>query len=226
VGSLVRITIIRKPDLTPVSMQIARQETALPSVTYNLLPANNQVGVIQVNVIADTSPQEVDHAIQALKGNGSKVFILDLRNNGGGLVDAGVNLARLFLKSGDILQEQFRGKPVTTYQVEKPGKYADLPMVVLVNHNTASAAEIVAGALQKQGRALLIGSPTYGKDSVQLVFDLLDKSSLHVTAARWWIPGALFPREGQGLVPDISLSKELADSPAIYDQALSALQSK
>jgi carboxyl-terminal processing protease len=226
VGSQVKIIIIRSPGRQQITFTISRREVALPSVTFNLLPEANQIGLIQLNVIADTSPKEVDDAIQALMKKGAKKFILDLRNNGGGLVDAGVNVSRMFLKSGDVLQEQYRGKPVTTYKVEQPGKYATLPLVVLVNNNTASAAEIIAGALQGQHRVLLIGSQTYGKDSVQLVFDLLDKSSLHVTAAHWWIPGLNLPKEGKGLLPDIQMSKEIAGSPEIFKKAITALQAQ
>ena len=109
----------------------------------------------------------------------------------------------LFLDEGDILHEQYRDKPLKTYSVQSSGQYADIPMVVLVDANTASAAEIVAGALQAQGRAVLLGQTTYGKDSIQLAFDLSDGSSIHVTAAKWWLPGLEQDIGENGLVPDI-----------------------
>jgi len=92
--------------------------------------------------------------------------------------------------------------------VKKTGPYAALPLVILVDNNTASAAEIIAGAIQVHGRASLIGTPTYGKDSIQLVFDLDDQSSLHVTAAKWWVPGLATPVGEGGLQPDIQISAE------------------
>ena len=123
------------------------------------------------------------------------------------------------------MQEQYKGQEVKSYSVENPGSLADLPLVILVNQNTASAAEIAAGALQAQQRAVLIGTRTYGKDSVQLVFELKDKSSLQVTAARWWIPtatgGQPQPLAGVGLQPDIILDMaELSGQDQSIDPVL------
>jgi carboxyl-terminal processing protease len=109
----------------------------------------------------------------------------------------------LFLEDGAVMQQQYRGQEVRTFEVEKPGPLADLPLAVLINHGSASAAEIAAGALQAHGRAALIGEPSYGKDSIQLVFTLQDGSSLHVTSAHWWIPGLQKVVGAQGLQPDI-----------------------
>mgnify|MGYP001016437511 FL=1 len=97
---------------------------------------------------------------------------------------------------------------VKTFKVEKPGPFTSIPMVVLINRGTASAAEILAGALQAHGRALVVGSPSYGKDSIQLVFSLSDGSSLHVTAAKWWIPGLTDKIEGKGIQPDVPVAEE------------------
>jgi carboxyl-terminal processing protease len=102
-----------------------------------------------------------------------------------------------------IIQQQNRDQHIETYRVEHPGSYNNLPLAVLVNENTASSAEIIAGALKVHSRAKIIGTPTYGKDTIQLVFDLKDGSSLHVTAAKWWVPGLDPPIGGGGLQPDI-----------------------
>ncbi len=141
--------------------------------------------------------------MEDLQQRGATAFVLDLRDNPGGLLDAGVDIARLFLKEGSVMQQQYRGQEVKTFEVEKPGPLADLPLAVLINHGSASAAEIAAGALQAHRRATLIGEPSYGKDSIQLVFTLQDGSSLHVTSAQWWIPGLQKPVGEQGLQPDI-----------------------
>ena len=140
-----------------------------------------------------------------MQESGTKQFILDLRDNGGGLLTAGVDIARLFLEEGLILEQQYRGEDVESYPVRAPGPYVELPLVLLVNQNTASAAEIVAGALQVYHRAHLVGQPTFGKDTIQLIFNLQDDSSLHVTAARWWIPGIESDLGSQGLQPDIAI---------------------
>jgi carboxyl-terminal processing protease len=203
VGEEVQLTVARPPDDAPLTFTITRQEIALPSVTWRLDPDEPRLGVLKVNIVAASTPDEIQRAVEDLQQRGATAFALDLRDNPGGLLDAGVDIARLFLKDGAVMQQQYRGQDVKTYKVEKPGPLADLPLVVLINKGSASAAEIAAGALQAQKRAPLIGEPSYGKDSIQLVFTLKDGSSLHVTSARWWIPGLPSPVGENGLQPDI-----------------------
>lgn len=203
--------------------EIERAEVPLPSLTWRLLPDYPQIGLIALNVIAESSPLEVEQAWGRLQAEGATALILDLRNNGGGLLDAGVNTARLFLESGTVIEHQYRDQPVESWSVEEPGALHDVPLVILVNKNTASAAEILAGSLQAQGRAVLIGQQTLGKDSIQLVFTLADESSLHVTAARWWIPGHEFPIELGGLRPDIPIEAGEGTN-SILSAAVAALE--
>jgi len=118
------------------------------------------------------------------------------------------------------MQQQYRGQDVKTFEVEKPGPYKDLPLAVLINQGSASAAEIAAGALQARERASLIGEPSFGKDSIQLVFTLKDGSSLHITSAKWWIPGLDPPVGENGLQPDILVDP--AGSTAENDPYLQA----
>jgi carboxyl-terminal processing protease len=224
VGQQVSLTVDQTPDHSPQEFTVTRAEVSQPSTTWNLAAAGPRVGVIHVNVLAATTPQEIQSAVADLRKRGADHFILDLRGNGGGLVEAGVDTARLFLTEGTIIQQQYRGKPIETFQVEKPGPLADLPIVVLVDKDTASAAEIVAGALQVHRRALLVGQPTHGKDTIQLVFDLKDGSSLHVTAARWWIPGLDPPiRDGHGLQPDIPIPTDADSDGAWLNAAMEVL---
>jgi len=134
-----------------------------------------------------------------------------------------VDTARLFLKDGVVIEQQYRGEEVETFDIKKPGSLLDIPIIILVNHSTASAAEIVAGSLQAHNRALLVGEPTFGKDTIQLVFDLDDDSSLHVTAAKWWIPG-LYPPVGEnGLQPEIAISPGEDGSDLILEGAIQSL---
>lgn len=220
IGKKVMITVGRQPDYAPTRLTIKRAEVPLPSVTWNLAHGAPQVGVLQIRIIAKTTPDEIVHAISDLQQRGASRFILDIRNNGGGLVEAGVDTARLFLKGGSsVIEQQYRGEKVKVFKVDKPGQYAELPIVVLVNRGTASAAEILAGALQGQNRAQLVGTRTYGKDSIQLVFNLSDGSSLHVTAAQWWVPG-LAPKIGQnGLQPNVVVD-ENADANTSFLKAI------
>ncbi|HPH98468.1 MAG TPA: S41 family peptidase [Anaerolineaceae bacterium] len=201
VGEPVTITLQRALDGRVEDVAIVRAEISLPSTTWNVLPDEPTLGIIHIASIAATTPDEVQAAVKDLRERGVSGFILDVRNNGGGLVDAGVNLARLFLSEGVVIEQQSKGQPVKQFLVEKEGALAkDTPLVILVNGNSASATEIFAGALQAQGRARLVGQPTFGKDLVQSVFTLSDGSSLHVTTAHWWVPGHTVP-----LQPDVTV---------------------
>lgn len=213
VGQAVRIVIARASahsDATngapsaaqELSFEIRRAEVALPSVVYHPLEREPRAGILQVSIIADTTADEMVSAVQQLQAQGVTHFILDLRENGGGLLNAGINIARLFLQEGEVIEQQYQGKGVERFSVTETGKLSAIPLVVLVNGHTASSAEIVAGALKANGRALLIGEPTFGKNTIQQVFELHDGSSIHITSAHWWFPGLAFPVEGRGLTPD------------------------
>ena len=201
VGDSVDLTILRGEETLTVT--IKREAVAIPSVTWNVLPEAPTVGILHVYRIAETTADEIQSGIADLQTQGAAAFILDLRDNGGGLVESAVDIARLFLSEGDVLHEQFKGESESIYKVKSTGLYSDLPLVVLINNYTASSAEILAGALSAQDRALLIGAPTYGKTTIQYIFDLQDGSSVHVTSGRWWIPGVEFP-----LQPDIPVTDD------------------
>ncbi|MEJ2262607.1 MAG: S41 family peptidase [Anaerolineales bacterium] len=207
-GKSVKLTIGHPPDFLPVEISIRRAAIALPSVIWHLDPDHPQIGVIKINTVAASTPDEIHEAVSDLESRKATSFILDLRDNGGGLLTTGVDTAKLFLKEGVVIQEQYRDQDVETFRVEKPGPLSDISLAVLINQGTASAAEIIAGALQAHHRALLIGAPTFGKDTVQLVFDLKDGSSLHVTAGRWWIPDLDLPLGEKGLQPDVAVNSE------------------
>lgn len=223
VGQKVNITIGHSPDFTPLEISIARAEVGLPSTTWNLVPNQPTVGIIHIRVIADTTSNEIIQAVEELQQKGATRFILDIRNNGGGLVQSGVKMAGLFLKEGTVIEEQYKGQPVKAHKVAKPGQFVDLPIVLLVNKGTASAAEIFAGALQGQKRAAIVGTQTYGKDTIQLVFNLSDGSSLHVTSAHWWIPGQAESITGIGLQPDYPIDDGANESQTLQ-KAIEALQ--
>jgi carboxyl-terminal processing protease len=224
VGEKITIIVLEAPQYTAQrTYEVQREEVPLPSVTWNLAAGYGQVGVVQINLIAATTPEEVTNALNDLKNKGAQYYILDLRNNGGGLLEAGFNTACLFLPKGVILEQQFRDQPVKSLQSDSDGAFLDLPLAVLVNYNTASAAEILAGSLQEQSRAILVGSPTHAKYSIQLVFDLKDGSSLHVTAAHWWIPGLESSISGQSLQPEIMVPEEQSNQPGTMDLAIQEL---
>lgn len=218
VGDSVTLTLLRGEQ--EMVVDVRRESVPIPSVVWNLVPEKPMVGLIHVYRIAETTADEIAAGITELQNQGAAGFILDLRDNGGGLVDAGVDIARLFLSEGDVLHNQFKGEGVTVFEVKQPGPFTNLPLVVLVNGNTASSAEIVAGALAAQDRAPLVGTPTFGKTTIQYVFDLEDGSSIHVTSGRWWIPGATLP-----LQPDVVIGDD-PDGTAAMQAALDWLASE
>jgi carboxyl-terminal processing protease len=148
------------------------------------------VGYISLEPVSETSAAELKQEIISLKGKGMKSMILDLRLNPGGLLDQGVEVADLFL---DTKQEivstrgRARGSTKQFYDAARQ-TWPDLPIVVLVNDGTASAAEIIAGALQDHDRAVVIGTPTFGKGLVQTLFPLGEGVALKLTTARWYTP--------------------------------------
>jgi carboxyl-terminal processing protease len=223
IGEKVKIVVIRESCTSSIELLIKRELIHLPSITWHRDLDYHGVGILNVNVISESTPEEIQNAVSELKENGVTHFVLDLRDNGGGLLSAGVDTARLFLKDGKVIQQHYRGKEVETFHVKRPGPLQDIPLIILVNHATASAAEIIAGSLQSQNRAFLVGEPTFGKNTIQLVFDLEDKSSLHLTAAKWWIPDST-PLFGEhGLQPDISVSPEDSNADVILITAIQSL---
>lgn len=222
VNTDVEIEILRDKTENQLVFEITRAEVQLPSVTWRLAPGAPEIGLIEIHLIADRTPEEIERAASDLLDQGAVYFVLDLRGNGGGLLQAGIACARLFLKDGVVIQQQYREQEIITQEVEQPGSLADLQIFLWVNQNTASAAEIFAGALQAHGK-ILIGTHTYGKDAIQLVFELDDGSSIQVTAAKWWIPGHSFPNDGVGLLPDVPVSGE---NDALLDATLAAIHAQ
>ncbi len=226
VGTWIEVSIIRDPGDTHLDFRIKRAQIHLPSVTWFITPEEPSIGYIKINIIAESTTREVQNAIEDLQRSGASKYILDLRDNGGGLLTSGVDVAKLFLESGIILQQQYRGQEVEIFSSNSPGPFEDLPLILLVNHNTASAAEIIAGVMQVYHRAVLVGEPTYGKDSIQLIFDLQDNSSLHVTAAKWWIPNLSPSLSDQGLQPDITILPDGSGKDLVLQAAIQSLLEK
>jgi len=217
------ILAARKPGDDVIILDIVREAFPIPSVTCYLLPTDPKIGVIVITLFSDKTPQEVEESFLNLKSRGMETMVLDLRNNPGGLLDSGVNVASFFLSDGMIMIEELRGGAKEVFRAETEGGAADIPLAVLVNEYTASAAEVVAAALQANNRAPLIGTPTFGKGSVQLVFELSDQSSLHVTASRWKTPQGI-TLDFHGLQPDVPVTIDDGEHDAIMLTAVDWLQ--
>lgn len=201
-GSAVILTVRQEGSETAVDIEIERGDILIPSVTQRMIDGEQGIGYIQLSRFSAESRNEIEESINILLDQGMEMLILDLRHNGGGLLDAAVEISDLFLDDGPILYQQSQAEGERVFEASGRTLLPDAPLVLLIDQGTASASEIVAGALQDRGRATIIGSPSYGKGSVQLVFDLSDGSSVHVTSARWYTPDRQ-PIDQNGVVPDI-----------------------
>ncbi|CAG0934960.1 carboxyl-terminal processing protease [Thermoflexales bacterium] len=199
VGTQVKVEIERVGQ--QLAFNITRAEISTPSVTWRILSQAPDVGYVRLNIFSQTSKDELVSALEDLRKQGAKKLIFDLRDNGGGLLDASIEVASQFI-DGKVVSEKRRVGGPRDYTAEAGGVARDLPLVVLVNGSTASASEIVAGAIQDLGRGVLVGTKTYGKGSVQNVIPLSDGSSLHVTVAEWLTPNGR-QLTGQGLQPEV-----------------------
>ncbi len=226
-GTTVTLTLARTDGAglgARFDLAVARADIPIPSVTSRILREDASIGYIGVSRFSATTGDEVRDATLALRSQGAQCLVLDLRDDGGGLLDGAVKVSSQFLASGVVLYETTR-ENTTFFPVEQGGVATDIPLVVLVNGGTASAAEVVAGALQDTGRAQLIGTRTYGKGSVQYVHDLRDGSSVHITTARWLTPHRR-SIDGTGLEPDIAVDISAEDRAAGRDtQLLRAIES-
>ena len=216
VGTPVTIEVLREEQT--LAFTITRAEISVPSVTWRVLSEAPSIGYAAISIFAQPTKDELVRAIDDLRSKGATKLILDLRDNGGGLLDSGVDVASQFVE-GVVVIEARRTGGDREFQSSARGAARDLPLAVLVNGSTASASEIVAGAIQDRQRGQLIGDQTYGKGSVQNILPLSDGSSLHVTVAQWLTPNRR-QITGKGLTPDVLVSRTPDDVTAGRDPQL------
>jgi carboxyl-terminal processing protease len=183
-GTRVQLTLVRSgKTLDPVT--ITRETIHQPSVSSKMLP--NGIGYVDLAVFGQTTAQELNVALRRLDSEGAKAFVLDLRYNGGGYLNAAVDVSSKFIASGPIVSVQSRAGNDTEYDADNSA-IAPRPLAVLVNQLTASASEITAGAIQDSGVGTIIGTKTFGKGVVQTIYPMRDGSALRITTARYFTP--------------------------------------
>ena len=186
-GSRVVVTFTRPGVPSPIRMTFLRREVHVPAVPYTTVI--NGAGYIPLQTFNENASEEVEAAVQKLLAQGAKGLVLDLRDNGGGIVEQALAVSSLFLKdSQDVVTVRARGAPDEISQTRGGHVAAGVPLVVLTDGGTASAAEIVAGALQDHDRALVLGATTYGKGLVQSLYGLDGGYSLKLTTGKWYTP--------------------------------------
>ena len=201
-GTSVTLTVERPGEREPFEVTVTRARITIPVVEARMLPQG--VAYIQLFDFSAQATRQLQEQLKALLAQNPRGLILDLRDNPGGFLDQAIQVADLFLDEGVVAYERTRDGEERVFRSKSGDPGEKIPMVVLVNAGSASASEIVAGALQDRGRARLVGERTFGKGSVQLSHTLSDGSELRVTIARWFTPKNR-AIHGQGLNPDIEV---------------------
>ncbi len=206
-GSVVTLTILRKDVENPFDVKITRERISVPSVESKML--DGDIAYVRLFTFGDKTGDDLHKELEKLMENNPKGLILDLRNNGGGYLKTAIQIASEFIGDGVVMYEQYGSGKRQTFYADPGGLATKVPMVVLVNEGSASASEIVAGAIQDRGRGKLVGVKSFGKGSVQNIEPLSDnQGAVRITIALW-----LTPKERQihqiGLTPDVVV--ELTD---------------
>jgi carboxyl-terminal processing protease len=217
-GTEVILTIRREGVAEMMDFEITRAKITLTSVNSEML--ENDIAYVQLNDFGIRTTQEFRDALEELISGDTRGLILDLRGNPGGLLSTSIEVTSEFLAEGIVLTERFGDGNTQVYEVEPGGIATDIPLVVLVNGGSASASEIVAGAIQDTERGILIGETTFGKGSVQIWTPLSNESgAIRVTIARWYTPNDRQIAE-IGLTPDIEVLFTEEDMEAGIDPQL------
>ncbi len=217
-GTVVKITVVRDKS-QELTFDIQRDNINIPSVEYEIKP--NNIGFIKISRFGDDTARLARQAAEEFKQKNVRGVVVDVRNNPGGLLDSSVDVAGLWLNQKTVLTERRGDVTVKTYSTENDAPLNGIPTVVLINEGSASASEILAGALSDNKAATLVGAKSFGKGSVQRLNSLRDGGTLKVTIARWYTPsGKNIDKEG--IKPDSEVKFSAEDFAAKKDPQLDA----
>lgn len=218
-GTTVLVTVRRKNEPKLLNFTVERRLIAVSSVAARLM--RDEIAYVRVKQFQRGTHSELLEAVAALRrGQKLEGIILDMRNNPGGLVSEAVAVADEFLESGLIYATRHRGEEIDAVRATSGGTLASAPLVVLVNEFSASAAELVAGALQDNRRGTIVGAPTFGKGSVQSIIDLPDNAALRLTTMRYYTPNG-YAIQARGIRPDV-----LVEAAYVEDKSFGVLREK
>jgi len=206
-GSAVTVWMRRENEEELLKFDLIREIIRIEAVRNEMLSDN--IGYLRLNQFKKRADVEAEEAIKELIGKGAEKLILDLRNNGGGLIDVAVNISSFFLDDGKIVETKGRmDRANEVYNANPAGFKTKMPLIVLINEGSASASEIVAGALMDRNRAITIGKTSFGKGSVQTLFNLTDGSGIFVTIAKYFTPSGR-AIDHVGLAPTIEVDGDI-----------------
>jgi carboxyl-terminal processing protease len=217
-GTTVMLTIVREGEAAPIDVEVERAHIDLPNVHSEML--EDRVGYIRLFTFGASTQPELRQALDELLADDPVGLVLDLRGNGGGYLTTALDIASEFIGDGVIMIERYGDGREEVFEAEPGGLATELPLVVLIDGGSASASEIVAGALQDRGRATLVGETSFGKGSVQEWIPLAgDAGAIRVTVARWLTPNGRQIEE-VGLTPDVVVAITEEDFQADRDPQL------
>lgn len=204
-GTKIKLTVVRQGETKPLEFNLTREVVVIRPVKWE---TRGQVGLIRISTFNSKTGEATREAVDGIKaklGSNLAGYVIDLRSNPGGLLDEAIKVSDVFLEGGEVVSERRRAKNDVDHYYAKPGDATDgKPLLVLVDEGTASAAEIVAGALQDHRRALVLGQRSFGKGSVQTVYPLSGETALRLTTARYYTPSGRSVQEN-GIDPDIQV---------------------
>ncbi len=200
-GTNVTLTISRE-DTEDFDVEITRANIEVPYVEHNM--ETDRIGYLSINQFAKDVGYDTQKALEDLKSQGAEAVILDLRTNPGGILEEAVNVASNFIEDGKVVKVKSRTKEDEVFNTVSDIEAVDLPMIVLINEGSASASEIVAGAISDYNRGILLGKKTFGKGTVQTVIPMGDGSALRLTTARYYTPDGTFIHE-KGIKPNVEV---------------------
>ncbi|CAI8018370.1 Carboxy-terminal processing protease CtpA [Geodia barretti] len=214
-GTEVTLLVRHVGEFEDASITVTRGRIPIESTAFRML--EDGIGHLWIYSFSNTTEEEVRRAMDELEAAGGRGLILDLRNNPGGLLASVISVTDLFLDSGTILYEIDADGDRNDYEAVRRGPATDVPLVVIVNQFSASASEIMAGAIQTSGRAIVVGSSTFGKGSVNIARELSDGSAIYFTIRRWYLSDGT-QIEGEGVTPDIEIEAEAHPLPIEFEQ--------
>ncbi|HEX6749813.1 MAG TPA: S41 family peptidase [Longimicrobium sp.] len=219
-GTTVRATLVRHGVDQPIRIEARRAVVHVPVVPYALMLPDN-VGYVPLDRFSESSGEELARAIEGLRAQGARAFVIDLRGNGGGSLEQSIRISNLFLEKGDeILRVVYRNVPTEVYHAEDQPLLTREPIVVMTDEGTASASEIVAGSLQDHDRAVVVGTTSFGKGLVQDLFPLEGGWAMKLTTGKWFTPSGRSIQRPRKVNPDGTFAPEDTLPPS--DSALRA----
>lgn len=228
-GSKVLLSIARKGVKQPIEVAVTRTMIKVPSVYSELI--DGKYGYVKITTFQQETTRTLEEALTKLQAGGPLAgLILDMRKNPGGLLDQAVSVSDLFLENGTIVSTDSRGKEIDRREAHAEGTQPDYPMIVLVDGGSASASEIVAGALQDNRRALIMGTTSFGKGTVQTVIDMENGAGLKMTIARYLTPSGKSIQD-EGIIPEIEVpakrpSEEAKKNKSVKQESETVLEAE